>query len=194
MTRHLGRHAESDAQVVVVSMLIPNQTTHALVVYPDKLGETLRRELMACVGTIEAQRAENLADVIGRRQYADTQKSILHVLHEGQRLIRTPIDEVVMTPDGNHKLPLRTVLEAIQKLPRADGVERFNPHTYNTVTEGQQEQIGVARNLLEEAKMLEADAAYKRSQAYQLAPSLRPQAAPVAEAPAKAEATDGDAE
>jgi hypothetical protein len=193
MTRHLGRHAETDEQLVVVSMLIPHQTTHALVVQPDKIGETLRRELMASVSGMEAQKSENLADVIGRRQYADTQKSILHVLHESQKLIRMPIDDVVMTPDGNHKLPLRTVLEALQLLPTADVADRFNPHTHNTVAEGQQEQVGIARNLLVEAEMLEADAHNKRAQAYKLAPSLRPKSpktkAPV-EAPTETAPTD----
>ena len=174
MTRHLGRHKDTNAQAVVVSMLIPQQTTHALVTYPDNLGETLRRELMTAVGSIDSQRAENLADVLARRQYADTQKSILQALHETKRLERVPIDEVLMTPDGNHKIALRSVLEAIGALVPATPADKFNPHAYNTVTEGQQEQLGVARNLLVEAEMLEADARNKRAQAYQLAPSMRP--------------------
>lgn len=178
MTRHIGRTADTNEQLVVVWMLIPEQSTHALVVKPDKLTDALlRRELMDTLAGIEAQRCETLADVIGRRQYADTQKSILQVLHERNSLTRLAIDEVMMTPDGNHRIPLRDVLNALGKLgdaPAQAAAEKFNPHNHNTVTEAGNEQVGVARNLLVEAEMLEADARAKRAQAYMIAPSLNP--------------------
>jgi hypothetical protein len=194
MTRHIGRHTQTGKQVAVSYMLLPNQTTNALVTYTDQIAENLRRELMNAVNSAEGQSADNLAEVIGRRLYADTGKSILQVLHETGGLTPVSIDEIDMTPDGNHKIPLRSVLEAINQLPVEDGAERFNPHTYNSAAEGQQEQTSVAHNLIEEAKMLEADARFKREKAYQIAPSLRPTPAAVADvsAPVAAEAAVED--
>ena len=174
MTRHIGRHKATDRQIVVSWMLLPNQIENALATFPDELSETLRRELMGAVSSADAQRTDILGDLLGRKMYADSGKGLLQVLHEAKKLVTMPIDDIVMTPDGNHRLELRSVLEAIQAIPAPDNANKFNPHTYNTVTEGQQEQIGIAHNLLAEAKMLEADANFKRQQAYQLAPSLNP--------------------
>ena len=193
MTRHVGRHKDTNEQLAVVWMLLPDQTTHALVVHIDRVRDPLRRELMQAVSSPEAQQSEALSDAIGRRQYADTRKSILQVLHESGQLTPMPIDEVVMTPDGNHRIPLRAVLEALGRLKGVEApadTTKFNPHTYNSGAEGQNEQTGAAKNLLIEAEMLESDARAKRAQAYRLAPSLNPQlqAQRVAEADAVATA------
>jgi hypothetical protein len=188
MTRHLGRHKETNEQAVVVWMLLPQQTTHALVVYPDRMkNPTLRNALMTALGTGEAQRADVLGDVLGRQTFADSQRGILQVLHETQSLHRTPIDDIDMTPDGNHRIPLRAVLEAIGWLAASAGGDKFNPHTYNAVRAGAgEENVAKAQNLLVEADLLEGDAARKRAQAYAIAPSLNPNAAAPAapEAPA----------
>lgn len=178
MTRHVGRHKDTNEQLAVVWMLLPDSTTHALVARVDSVRDPLRRELMQAIASPEAQQSEALSDAIGRRQYADTRKSILQVLHEHGYLKATPIDEVVMTPDGNHRVPLRAVLEALGRVSPANApadANKFNPHTYNSVAEGQNEQTGAAKNLLIEAEMLESDARAKRAHAYRLAPSLNPQ-------------------
>lgn len=59
--------------------------------------------------------------------------------------------------------------------------DRYNPHVQNQNAGQNERNIGIANNLLIEAKMLESEANRKREQAYQQAPSLRP--APAAPAP-----------
>lgn len=203
MSRHIGMHKDSNEQLVVIFMLLPDQQ-NALVAYPSKLPDHIRRELAVAVQTPEAQNTDVLADALGRRMYGDSQKPILAVLHEMQLLTPIPIDNVLMTPDGNYRIPLRQVLQALKKLPTeapADvaNPEGFNPHIHNNQASDIQEMVGAAKNLIVEAEMLEADARAKRARAYSLAPSLKPPAnpEPVTEAAVPeqvAEATEANAD
>ena len=52
--------------------------------------------------------------------------------------------------------------------------EKFNPYAGNRAADVDENSMGIARNLLIEAQMLEADALKKRERAYATAPSLRP--------------------
>lgn len=180
MTRHLGKVASSEDEVVVHYMLIPEQTTNALVTRTGRLSGVLRHELLQALTSAEGQQAVTFADVVGRKRYADSGKPIFRVLHEMGLLETVPIDDIVMTPQGNHRIPLRTVLEAINAIP-VDGssAERFNPHTYNSENFTADESLGIAHNLLGQADMLEMDARGKREEAYRLAPALRPKQDPV---------------
>lgn len=56
-----------------------------------------------------------------------------------------------------------------------NGDTKFNPHTSNQEATASENSIGIARSLLIEADMLEADAKAKREKAYTFAPHLRPQ-------------------
>jgi hypothetical protein len=85
-----------------------------------------------------------------------------------------------MTPQGNHRIPLRTVLEAIAALPVSETAEKFNPHTYNAESHTSTEALQIAHNLIAQAEMLDMDARAKREEAYRLAPALRPAVDPVA--------------
>lgn len=193
MARHVGQHVETGEHLVIHFMLIPEQTTQALVSETAKVPEPMRSTMLRALG--ESQGPEDLGAALSRRLYADTNKSIFQVLHETGMLKAVEIDKIVMTPDGNHRIPLRAVLEAVGSLPKNPGTSadmagpevKFNPHTYNTAAMTSEETIQQAHNLLAEAQMLEGDAQAKRMRAYALAPSLNPEAqapaAPAVEAP-----------
>lgn len=53
-------------------------------------------------------------------------------------------------------------------------VEKFNPHMHNKDATKNDQNIGIARNLLIEAELLMEEVNRKREQAYRYAPSLRP--------------------
>lgn len=176
MTRHLGKIASTEQEVVVHYMLIPDQTVNALVTRTDRLTGSLRSEVLSALQSAEGQSATKFADVLSRKLFADSRRGLFQVLHEQGLLETVAIDDVVMTPQGNHRIPLRTVLEAINALPTADDAnERFNPHTYNAQAETGADSLQIAHNLLAQADMLEMDARAKREEAYRFAPSLRPQ-------------------
>lgn len=52
--------------------------------------------------------------------------------------------------------------------------DRFNQHVQNQNVDANERNLGIAKNLLIEAQMLESEANRKREQAYAQAPSLRP--------------------
>ncbi len=184
MARHLARNLAGE-QLIVSYMLLPNSTTHALVTKVDTVPVHIQRALISLLESPEAQRSESLADVLGRRTFADSGKNMLQVLHETKNLMSLPIDEINMTPTANALVPLREVLVAMKRLPNpaqtAQDSKGFNPHTYNQQADASGENVGVARNLIIEAEMLEHDAAMKREKAYALAPSLAPRATPLIE-------------
>lgn len=189
MPRHLARNKAGE-QLVVSYMLMPNSTSHALVTKVDAVPLHIQRALISLLESPEAQRTEVLAEVLGRRTFADSGKNMFQVLHETNALSRLSIDEIVMTPAANAAIPLRQVLTALGRIPNQQQAQQqaqqgFNPHTHNQRAEAAGENIGIARNLLIEAEMMEADAHAKRERAYEMAPSLAPAPAP-APTPAKA--------
>lgn len=187
MPRHIARNRQGD-QLAVNYMLLPDSTTHALVSKLDAIPMSIQRALISLIDSPEAQRTEVLAEVLGRRTYADSGKSMLQVLHETGNLQRVPIDEVLMTPRANMSIPLRDILIEQRRIPTQQGAvqaeaqaqQGFNPHVHNQNAAVAEENVGIARNLIVEAEMLEADARSKRARAYGMAPQLDPRAAEAA--------------
>lgn len=194
MARHIAR-TRGGEQLAVSYMLLPNSTTHALVTKIDLLPAQLQRALTGLIESPEAQHTETLADVLGRRTYADSGKNMLQVLHETRNLMKMPIDDIIMTPRSNVRVPLREVLVAMGRIvdvqqEQVQQEQGFNPHMNNQQAAVQEENVTIARNLIIEAEMLEADAHHKRMRAYSIAPQLAPAKASVAApaaAPVKAE-------
>jgi hypothetical protein len=116
--------------------------------------------------------------------------TMLQKFHQAGRLMKTPVQNVTMTPKKGVRWALADVIQAMSQDDQPQGfddldaetkaaiaadLKRFNMHAHNT--EGQT-QAGVkadAVTLLEMAKLLESDAQSKREQAYRMDPTLRPQ-------------------
>lgn len=197
MARHMGKDMKGEPLVVSYMMLPNSPEPKALVTRPGRLDQNLQRTLMSLVGSPEAQSTRDLADVLGRRMYHDSGKTMFQVLHEIKALEAVSIDDVVMTPQGNTSYPLRTILEQMgairSPVTEQRQAEGFNPHANNQQAEANDEVTGLARNLLIEAEMLEEDARAKRERAFSMAPQLRPQPTPVA-APEVAEPAISEAD
>jgi len=134
---------------------------------------------------------KNLADVLARRMSPDgSNMTLLQKLHAANRLMKTPIQNVTMTPTKGVRWPLAEVLKAMQadtsapqnfddldadtKAAIAAEVKKFNMHAHNTEGETVAGVKGEAKALLEMAQLLESDAQSKREQAYRMDPSLKP--------------------
>jgi hypothetical protein len=59
-------------------------------------------------------------------------------------------------------------------VPPKHSEERYNQFTENMKIDSAQEKLDVAKSILYDAELLEAEVIRKRKQAYELAPSLRP--------------------
>ena len=177
LTRHVGLDKTSNARVI---LLYPNlkDTQDCLITFSETLPLELKEAVFQVQNADEGQRAINLLDVLGRRVFSDTGKSIAEILHVHGYIKKVNIDNILMTPSSIYKIPLRDVLVQsglMTKNPTvAESNEKFNPHLYNADAANRGEALGIARNLLAEANMLEEAAKQKREEAYRHAPSLHP--------------------
>lgn len=190
MLRHVGVINNTGKNVAVVFMTLPDDDQNCLVVDMDALPEIFQESIKKIIESNEAQQTQNLGDVLGRRMSPDgSNTTVLMKLHQAQRLQKLPVDLISLVPRRGLTWPLRDVLAAMKaaEQPAVDPdldpdtaaiaqqeVSKFNAFANNieaTASEGNQAQ---ARDLIRMAEMLEADAAQRRSRAYQLAPELAP--------------------
>lgn len=198
--RHLGKIVNTDMRCVVVFMQIPDRPDHALIVTTDNLNPRFEQALLSIVESQEAQKEPALGTVLNRRLLPDTGQPILQALHEARLLRPIHIDQILMLPMPNTPYPLREVITmmggvapAISEEVPVIAEEKYNPHVQNANAMNVEQRVGIARNLIIEAEMLESDAKAKRERAYVLSPELAPKKktapilveAPVAPAPAE---------
>ena len=192
MTKHVGVINNTGKNVAIVYMQLPDDPSHALVLDTDALPAEFNDVLRRVIDSQEAQDAKNLGDILGRRMSPDgSNLTLLQKFHGAGRLERKPIEHITMTPRRGINWPLKDILEAMAQ-PEAEIIPGFNdldPETRAEIAanlnkfnmhEANQDAtaLGVAAKqaaeLLEMAKMLEADAQAKRIKAYQMDPSLKP--------------------
>ena len=167
-----------------------------------ELGATQHDELISVVDSDEAQANSDLAQVLNGRNFSDG-RIMLQAIHNDGMITKAPVGEVIMTPTPNDEVPLADLNESIAQIEA--GKENEKPQIADTSeidkqqTEAvrpnaltdreQEEQLGIARGLLEQADMIEqdiervqqqmiADANSKREEAYARAPELKPKPKP----------------
>lgn len=182
MLRHVARIANTDQRCVVAFMQIPGREDHALVVPVDNLPPRMEQAVMDVLRSPEGQNEETFALALSRNLLPDTGQDILKTLHATGRLVAVPVGNVLMMPRPNNPVKLSTVLEQLGRLPDQQSkglmedyaLNKFNPHVNNQKAHTNEQNRSIARNLIVEAEMLEADAKRKREQAYGYDPSMRP--------------------
>ncbi|NJO62883.1 MAG: hypothetical protein HC836_33080 [Richelia sp. RM2_1_2] len=187
MMRHVGKLKQTDTRCVVVMMQIPGKEDHALVVESDSLPEFYHQSIMACLESREGQACEVFGTELGRKQMFVADRgnmSIMQALHEAHFLRPVHIDNIMMTPTPGMAVPLRQILEQLNKAvpgeqyaldPKNDpNTAKFNPHLNNINAHSSQEKLSAAKGIITQAELLERDAAKLREQAYAFAPELRP--------------------
>ncbi len=178
MKRHIGKITNTDQRCVVAFMQIPGREDHALVIPTDSLPPRFEQAVMDVVESPEGQAEETVAKVLGRRLMPDTGKTVLQTLHEHHMLMPVPVNNIVMMPRPSMTFPLVQILREMgATVPALSSTEeKFNPHTVNREAHTADQRLGIARNLIVEAELLEVDAKRKREQAYSYAPELVPTA------------------
>ena len=191
MLKHTGQLNNTGKHVAVVFMSLPDDNNTALVIDTDALPDMYNEALRRVVESVDAQQSKNLAEVLARRPSPDgSGLTMLQKFHQAGRLMPTPIANVTMTPRSGVRWPLADVLRAMDsqedvpqgfddldpetKAAIAADINKFNVHANNQEGETAAGKRGDAMALLEMARLLEADAATKREQAYRMDPSLKP--------------------
>ena len=191
----------NDRKCLVLFREVPGEPENALLIMTGELGATQHDELISVVDSDEAQANSDLAQVLNGRNFSDG-RIMLQAIHSDGMITKAPVSEVMMTPTPNDNVPLKDLNESIAQIEA--GKEAEKPQIADTteidaqrdavrpnaLTEREQEeQIGIARGLLEQADMIEsdiervqqqmmADANSKREEAYARAPELKPKPKP----------------
>jgi hypothetical protein len=204
MLKHIGMLENTGKNVLVVFMSLPGDDNNALVIDTDALPDQYNEALRRIVESTEGQESRDLADILGRRPSPDgSGMTMLQKLHASQRLMKVPVDLVHMTPRRGMKFPLRQIIEAMKQAQSQAPVEledldpatraaviaemgKFNVHQNNRSGETAEGKMLEARNLIQEAELLEADAVNKRARAYAIDPTLKPKKTAVVSADALA--------
>lgn len=191
MTRHVGYHTVTGQRIFLIMAFLKPEIheneipQRCLVTFHDAIQHDLRDEISTILNGSDGQNEVHLGDALHRRLFHNGGQSLFETLHNRGLLQALPIDNIEMNPMGSMRIPLRQVLEESGLIARtltATADSSFgtsNHHVDRILGEAKDELTGTAVNLLEEARMLRFAADAKEKEAFAIAPSLKPQAAPV---------------
>jgi len=195
LMKHVGKFGEKPC--VVVFRELPGEQDCCLIVQTDNLESRQHDDLMNVVQSLEAQAANDISEVLFRRQFTDG-TNMLNSLHYSKKLQKVPVNLVQLTPSPNQSLPLEEVNAEIRKLkggytPPVNDASHLNDESTQSVTKDDSATASadddgvanIAKNLLTQATLMEEDATAllkeaetKKQEAFRLDPSLRPPGRP----------------
>lgn len=103
--KHIGKMKNNAARVVVAYRTLPGESSNALVVGTQGLGDSYHDALMNIVESDNGQQANELADILSVRKFPDG-SNMLGYLHQRGHLKKVPTNLVLMTPDSQTSLLL----------------------------------------------------------------------------------------
>ena len=94
--KHIGKMADSGANVAIVFRTIPDAPNDCLVFGPKFLDDTNHNAFMKTLETEEAQSSFELGSILSRRQFPDG-TNMLQFLHTNNFLKKMPTKEITVT-------------------------------------------------------------------------------------------------
>ncbi len=110
--KHVGKMKNNSARVAVAYRTLPGDPNSALVVGVHGLGDSYHDYLMNLIESDSGQQANELADILAARRFADG-SIMLEYLHVNGHLRKVPTSSVLMTPDSQTMMPLDKLNELI---------------------------------------------------------------------------------
>ena len=111
--KHVGSYG--DRPCVVIFREVPNEPENCLIVESNALPDNKHDDLMNVVASLEGQEANDISQVLARRQFSDG-ANMLNDLHFSKKLQKVATDMVFLTPVPNQRIPLSEVNVEINKL------------------------------------------------------------------------------
>lgn len=181
IVRHCGVVRSTGSRVFVVWRQLENDPTHCLVVYRDSLPEVYSNRVAELV-LGRGQSSIELWDVMDKIGTLEG-GNMLSVLHRMGYIRKQNTLDIDMHVGGTNKIPLNVLNEEINQssVVRDGTVKEFNPYEQEQNEVKYPEQDSIVSRLLEQAEQYEQLARENRERAYNLDPSLRPQAQVLAE-------------
>lgn len=178
---HIGKVNSTNKNCVIVFPQNPHNKELSLVIDVDGLSRRCPNDIYDHFMNLienEGQNTRDLSNLLGRKFVPDTNTDWMNYLAKGNFLQSVKVTDVTLYPAPNNPIPLASVLRvmdpSIKETQNPQNTEKFNQHIANQSADNFEENINIAKNILFEAEMLEADARKKREQAYSIAPSLKP--------------------
>ena len=121
---------------------------------------------------LEGQQANQLADVLHRHMNR-AGRPILESLHASRKIIKLPTTDVAFTPDSSNAVALNEVNDAIRANQVGDdkGGPAAVAQQSQTEDDGMMSDKQIAESLINQATMMESEAARLREEANELAPA-----------------------
>ena len=187
--KHVGKLVNTGKKVIVVFRELPDEPDQCLVVDTDALPDWMHDDMMSAVEAPGSQSSTNFYEYAERSVFTDG-TNMLQSLHSTGRLMKTPTDNVSMTPNNSVSVGLTEINNIVREedgegatvvAPPTDQVTLAGKDTSTIVedvtTKTNEEGLSdtdVAKNLLAQAKGYETEAKSLKAQAYDLAPGLKP--------------------
>lgn len=203
--KHVGQLVNTQKRCVVVFRELPDDPSQCLVVDTDALPDWMHDDVINASESPGAQASANFYEYAERSVMADG-SNMLQALHKTGRLMKTPTDNVKMTPNNSVAIGLTELNNIIREqtgntpvvAPPNDQTTMAGkdvadatpqPMTTGNIVEDvaatNQEAMDpqdLAKSLLAQAKTFEQEAKSLKTQAYELAPNLKPGPKKVAKA------------
>ena len=188
--KHTGVLVNTGKRVVVVFRELPDDHTHCLVVDTEAVPDWMHDDIHNAVESPGAQATGNFYEYAERTVFTDG-TNMLQTLHSTGRLMKTPTDNVKMTPNNSVSIGLTELNNIIREdtdkpvvSPPEDEVMMAGKETAPTPVmetapasapsnEGLTD-TDLAKSMLAQAKGFETEAKSLKAQAYELAPGLKP--------------------
>ena len=185
--KHIGKMKNNSARVVVAYRTLPGDPLSALVIGTQGLIDSYHDTLMTLVETVQAQEANELADLLSVRKFPDG-SNMLGYLHNRGHLIKVPTSMVLMTPTTQVSVPLDQLNELIAQqtgttidklaiiddtLPVTKAGEESKPGSKKEQKKDEPPKELTASQMREKADALYKQAAILRKQAELIEPRVR---------------------
>ena len=182
--KHVGKFGE-DKPCIILYREVPDEPQNCLIVETTGLEDMKHDALMRVVQSAEAQEANELSEVLKRNNFNDG-SIMLDDLHYTKKIKKVSVDMVSLTPSLGQSVPLSLVNEELRKISGGH-VEPVTSDTHlnepivndNSSEDPVKSATEVAANLkhqadlmLDDARLMQAEAETKLAEAIKLDPSL----------------------
>lgn len=181
LKKHAGVLKNTGVRVAVVFRKLPNDDKNCLIVETERLPDSYHDYVIQTLNSKEAAETNEFYEVLNRRTFPDG-TNCLTSLHQRGFLRREPVTNVTMMPLPGQAVPLElinaTIDNKVAEYKARQAEQTSSDSVADTVAAAREamanDPTAVAKSLIAQAELLEADAEAKREQAYALDPDSRP--------------------
>jgi len=174
LKKHAGQLSNTGVRVAVVFRKLPNDESNCLIVETERLPDSYHDYVIQCLNSREASETNDFYEILNRRTFPDG-LNCLTALHQRGFLRKEPVSNITMLPLPGQAVPLGLINATIdKKVDEYMAKQKAPTPTVSETVSALQDPASVAKGLIMQAELLEADALAKREEAYTLMPELKP--------------------